>query len=608
MSDSFAKGVTWDLSDLYHSSADPRIEKDLKLAETKAAAFEKKYKPLFQGLEAPQNGAPAFPLFDLLNDYKEIATLMTKPGVFAQLTFSEKTDHPGSGAFMQKIQTRLTEIQTHLLFFEVSWNRLPDARAASLMKSDARLQNDLHLLQNMSNLAPHTLSEAEEKIMAVKSNTGVGAFSRLFDETLNSIPFYLEAEGQKIKKTEGEVLSLLHSPDRAERKKASESLAEGLKNHARLLTFIYNMILADHRSSMKIRNFKHPMDARNLANEIDLQSVQNLVRCVKEAYPIAQRYYRLKKKLLGLDKLFDYDRYAPIAEEETKLDFNRCKEIVLSGYRRFSPEVERLVEPFFSKRWIDAEVREGKQGGGFCCQTTPDLHPYVLVNYTGSLRDVMTVAHELGHGLHQLLSGKVGILESSAPLTMAETASVFGEMLIFEKILEEEKDSKKRLALLCGKIDDNFATVFRQIAMTDFEIKSHEAGLAEGELSAEKLSDLWIAANSQLYGDSVDLTEAYRNGWQYIPHFVHTPFYCYAYAFAQLFVLSLFQKYKENPQGFIPQYLHMLSLGGSKKPEEIAWVAGLNLKDPEFWNAGIKLLDAMVSEAEKNPGLSPSSR
>ena len=436
--------------------------------------------------------------------------------------------------------------------------------------------------------------------MAVKSDTGGNAFSRLFDETLNAIPFYLEMKGQKVKKTEGEVLSLLHSPDRHERKKASDSLSEGLKAPSRLLTFIYNMILADHRSSMKIRHFKHPMDSRNLANETDLASVQALIRSVKSATPVAQRYYRLKKKLLGLDKLYDYDRYAPIARDKTRIDFARCKEIVLDGYRRFSPDTARLVEPFFSKRWIDAEVREGKQGGGFSCQTTPDLHPYILVNYTGSLRDVMTVAHELGHGLHQLLSRKAGVLESSAPLTLAECASVFGEMLIFEKILEEEKDPKKRLDLLCGKIDDNFATVFRQIAMTNFELKAHEAGLAEGELSSEKLSDFWVEANAELYGDTVELTPNTRDGWKVIPHFVHTPFYCYAYAFAQLFVLTLFQKYKIEGQSFVPKYFEMLSLGGSKTPEETASVVGLDLKNPGFWNSGLNLLEELVLQAEKN--------
>ena len=574
---SYAKGITWDLSDLYASTQDPRLEADLKLAETKAVQFENTYKPAFQKLTA----GGAFPLCELLRDYKELATLLAKPGVFAELSFSEKTDAPGAGAFLQKMHVRLTDISSHLLFFEVEWNKL-DEKTTERLTTDPRLRDDVHFLKNMRNFAPHTLNEGEEKIMAVKSTTSGSAFSRLFDETINRIPFYIETSGKRVKKTEGEVLALLHSPNRTERKAASDSLAEGLAPHTHLLTYIYNMILADQRVSMKIRKFKHPMDPRNLANEISLESVRGLVDNVKHAYPLAARYYRLKRVLLGLDKLYDYDRYATIEAEETKISFDECRKIVQDGYRAFSPKAAEIVEQFFTKRWIDAEIREGKRGGGFCCQTTPDLHPYVLVNYTGSLRDVMTVAHELGHGIHQFLARRSGILESGAPLTMAETASVFGEMLIFEKILSSEKDPGKRLALLCGKIDDNFATVFRQIAMTDFELAAHEAGLAEGELSAERLSDLWMEANARMYGDSVELTPNYRHGWKYIPHFVHSPFYCYAYAFAQLFVLALFKKYKESGSSFVPQYFEMLSLGGSKTPEEIAAIAGLDIHRPDF--------------------------
>jgi len=594
MSNTLAKGVTWDLSDLYRSAVDPKISSDLESTEAKARGFEKKYKPFFE----KEGQHAALPLADLLNDYKEIAVLLTRLGVFAQLSFAEKTNDPKTGAFMQKIQVALTDIQSHLLFFDVYWTKLDD-QTASVLMSNPKLKDDRHFLEKMRAYAPYTLLEGEEKIMAIKSNTSGHAFSRLFDETMNNISFYIEIDGQRVKKTEGEILSLFHSPNRSQRKMAAESLAEGLKLNTHLLSYIYNMILADHRSGLKIRHFSHPMDPMNLSNEIDLESVLNLIKSVKEAYPIAARYYRLKKKLLGLDKLYDYDRYTQIGEDETKIDFDECKAIVLSGYYGFSEEAGKIVEQFFTKRWIDAEVREGKQGGGFCCHTTPDLHPYILVNYTGNPRDVMTVAHELGHGLHQWLARKAGILETSAPLTMAETASVFGEMLIFEKILEKEKNPKKRLGLLCGKIDDNFATVYRQIAMTDFELLVHETGIKKGELPAETLSDFWVQANAQMYGDSVTLTENYRHGWKYIPHFIHSPFYCYAYAFAQLFVLSLYQKYKGDKKSFIPKYFEMLSLGGSRKPETIAAMAGLDIREPNFWQSGIKLLDDLVKEAEK---------
>lgn len=596
MSENMAKNVRWDLTDLYASIDDPKIPQDLDLAASKAQAFEKKYKPLFAALDGG-----SFPLADLLKDYKEIVTLMTKPGVFTHLSFAQNTADAKVAAFMQKVQVRITEIGTHLVFFDVSWNKL-DAKTAGRLMSDPSVAADGHLLEKMRVWAPYTLAEGEEKIMSIKSNTSGGAFSRLFDEVMNSVPFYVEENGRRVKKTEGEVLALFHSADRSQRKMASDSLAEGLRENTRLLTYIYNMILADHRASLKIRGYKHPMDAMNLSNETDYESVQGLIRAVKGAYPLAQRYYALKKKLLGLDVMYDYDRYATVESEEAKIPWEECRRIVTEGYEAFSPEAAKITTQFFEKRWIDAEVREGKQGGGFCAMTVPELHPYILVNYTGSLRDVMTVAHELGHGMHQYLSRKAGILEADAPLTMAECASVFGEMIIFERILDREKDPKKRLALLCGKIDDNFATVYRQIAMTDFELMAHENGLKDGELEAERLSDFWIDANARFYGKSVTLTDNYRHGWKYIPHFVHSPFYCYAYSFAQLFVLSLYQKYKEDPKGFIPKYFEMLSLGGSRKPEEIARIAGLDLRDKNFWNAGLRILEDLVAQAERLAG------
>lgn len=595
MSSATTQPITWNLTDLYPSIHSLKITEDLQHAQSKAQHFETKYKPLFKD----KIEHDSFPFTQLLEDYKEILTLLQRLQSFAHLSFAEKTNHPETGAFMQKIQTATTEIYTHLLFFDVEWNRL-DSRAAAHWIHHPHLEKYKHFLEKMRIYALHTLNEGEEKIMALKSNTGGRAFSRLFDEVINNIPFYFEKDGQKIRKSEAEILSTLHSPHREERKLAGQSLAEGLKENTHILTYTYNMILADHRTNMKIRNYKHPMDAMNLANEIDLESVLNLVQSVKAAYPVAMRYYRLKKKLLNLDQLYDYDRYAPLGTDESKISFDQCKQMVLDGYFAFSKEAGTIVEQFFSNRWIDAEIREGKQGGAFCAQTTPDVHPYVLVNYTGSLRDVLTVAHELGHGLHQYLAGKrVGILESDAPLTLAETASVFGEMLIFEKVLEKEKDPRKRLHLLCGKIDDEIATVFRQICLTDFEMLSHDSGLAEGELASDRLSDLWIKANSELYGDSVTLTDNYRHGWKYIPHFVHSPFYCYAYSFAQIFVLTLYQKYKSNKTTFVPHYLEMLSLGGSKNPSEIAAIAGLDIRHSDFWKSGIGILENLIAEAEK---------
>ncbi|PIQ85965.1 MAG: oligoendopeptidase F [Candidatus Omnitrophica bacterium CG11_big_fil_rev_8_21_14_0_20_45_26] len=593
MQKKLAKGIRWNLNDLYSGTDDPRIEKDLAMAETLALEFEKKCRPFFHDTAPLTAGQIA----GLLSAYKEIVTCLTRPGCFAQLVFAEQTNRPGIGAFIQKIRVRITEIENHILFWDVEWNRLDDAKVETLV-NDPLLQKDRHYLLKLRAYRPFTLAEKEEKIMSMKANTSSSAFSRLFDEVVNQIPFYVTKGKQRVKKTEGEILALLHSANRPERKMAARSLAEGLEKETHLLAYIFNMILADRRTSLQIRGYAHPMDPMNLANEITLPMVRHLVTSVKRAYPLAQRYYRLKKKLLGLRELYDYDRYAPAGKDRTQIPFRDCQKITVEGYRDFSPDAARIVEQFFTQRWIDAEIRDGKQGGGFCMETTPDLHPYILVNYTGSIRDVMTVAHECGHGLHQYLARQAGILESHAPLTLAETASVFGEMIIFEKLLKDEKSARKKLALLCGKIDDNFATVFRQIVLTDFELKTHEAGLKDGELSSERVSDLWIEANRELYGQSVKLTPEYRHGWKYIPHFIHSPFYCYAYSFAQLFVLTLFQKYKTNPSSFVPRYFEMLSLGGSRRPEALAELMGLDLQDPNFWQSGIQILEDLVVQAE----------
>lgn len=584
----------WDLSDLYHGPEDPVIASDLTSAEEKAVSFEKRYKPLLQDAKTT---SPS-PLAGLLVDYKEIVTLLTKANVYAFLYFSENESDPARGSFMQKIQTRATEIYTHTLFFQSLWNKLDEAIAHQWL-SDPAIALDTHFLNSLRRFAPYTLAEREEKIMALKSNTSSGAFGRLFGEVLSRISFALDKDGTKEVKTQGEILSLLHSPERAVRQAASTSLARGLKTETHVLTYIFNMILADHRTAMKIRSYERPMDPMNLTNEIDAATVANLLESVKRRYPLAQRYFRLKKKVLGLKDFFDYDRYASLESDERPIPFGDCKRIVLEGFSVFGPDTLKIIEQFFDRRWIDAQIRPGKHSGAYCCQTTPSLHPYILCNYTGTVREVSTVAHELGHGLHQYLSRKVGILESDAPLVLAECASVFSEMVIFEKILKGYPDPKKRLALLAAKIDDNIATVFRQVVLTEFEILCHEHGLKHGELQEETISDYWIQANRAMYGDTVTLTDDYRQGWKYIGHFIHTPFYCYAYAFAQLFVLSLYEKFKEDRNSFVPRYLEMLSLGGSRSPRDMAKVVGLNIEDPSFWDQGLNLLEGLILEAEQ---------
>lgn len=597
MSTNTAAGVKWNLSEFYESPQDPRIVSDLEQTNSLAQHFETTYKPLLEKLSS--DNASSFPLKQLMEDYETMLVTVTKLAVYSHLLFAEKTDSPERGAFMQKTQSALTEIQSHTIFFSTIWNKLDESIVQTVL-SPEEVQKYRHYLENMRIYAPHTLQENEERIMALKSNTSGRAFSRLFDEIVNNIEFEIELNGQAKKMSEAEILALLHSPKREERRLASEGLGAGLQKNTHLLCYIFNMTLADHRTNMQIRGYEHPMHSRNLANEASMEQITSLIDTVKGAYPIAQRYYHLKRKLMRLDDFYDYDRYAPLKQTPAEISFKECQSIVIGGYYDFCEQAGKIAEKFFLNKWIDAELRPGKQGGGFCCSTTPDMHPFILVNYTGSLRDVMTVAHEVGHGIHQYLAAeRVGLLESHAPLTLAETASVFGEMLIFESLLKKCQDPGQKLDLICGKIDDNFATVYRQIAMTDFELQSHLAYAAEGEMSEEKINQIWMNCNRAFYGDAVTLSESYNHGWKYIPHFIHSPFYCYAYAFAQLFVLTLYRNYKQEGDPFIAKYLNLLALGGSKKPEEMAQTMNLNISDKHFWQGGIELLEELVIQAEE---------
>ena len=446
---------------------------------------------------------------------------------------------------------------------------------------------------------PHVLSEPEERLLEETANTGPRAFSRLFDETLGSMRFQLEtADGKTEEKSEEEVLSLLYEPDRDLRRRAADSLTTGLRQNARLLAFIFNTLVQDKATRDRLRRYASPIDERNLANEIDNETVQALMTACERRGELVARYYRLKAKLLGLDELEDYDRYAPVLAAEGQRSFDAARDLVLEAYGDFSPRLAEIAGHFFERRWIDAELRAGKRGGAFSASTIPSAHPYVLLNYTGTLRDVMTLAHELGHGVHQYLSRPRGLFEMDTPLTTAETASVFGEMLTFRRLLRDEPDPAVRLGLLCGKLEDAFATVFRQVVMTRFEESLHAARRAEGELPITRVNDLWMDANRPMFGDAVRLRDDYAWWWLYVPHFVHSPFYCYAYAFGELLVLALVQRYDEEGAAFVPRYLAMLEAGGAQSPRDVVAHTGLDIGDPEFWDRGLVLLEKMVAEAE----------
>jgi len=585
-----AAGVRWDLSHLFDGPDDPRLEQALDRSLESAGAFAAEYRGRVADLTASE-------LADAVDAYEGTQEPSARAGAYAQLLFAGDTATPRHGALLQRVQERGIEIRNLLLFFELEWVAVEDERADALLEHPA-LARRRHLLRSMRRYRPHVLSEPEERIVGEMANTGRHAMSRLFDETMSCLTFPVEREGETQELGEEEVLSLLYAPEREVRRAAARGLTEGLRGNARTLAFIFNTLVHDKAIEDRLRHYAEPMQGRNLANEIDAASVDSLISAAVTRYPLVARYYRLKAKLLGIDALADYDRYAPIPGAEGERSFDDARRIVLDAYGDFAPELADVARRFFDERWIDAELRPGKRGGAFCASTVPSVHPYVLLNYTGNLRDVMTVAHELGHGVHQVLAAPQGLFEQDTPLTTAETASVFGEMLVFRRLMREESDPRVRLALLCGKIEDAFATVFRQIAMTRFEQSLHAARREEGELPIERVNELWMAANRPMFGDSVELTEDYGWWWLYIPHFVHSPFYCYAYAYGELLVLALLRRYDEEGADFVPRYLALLAAGGSDTPAALLSRIGLDVTDPGFWDGGLVLLEDLLVQAE----------
>jgi oligoendopeptidase F len=594
---SSADGVTWDLGDLYSGPDDPRLTKDLETALNRAAAFETTYR----GKIATASGPSPDLLLSALREMESLFEQMDRPSVFAGLLHAAKTDDPPRGALLSRTREQRTAINKHLIFFELEWVRLADEPARRLIESPT-LARYRHYLEQQRAWRPHRLSEAEEKILDDKSITGRAAWVRLFDETTSGMTFAFEKDGHTQSLSLQEVLAKLYDPERGARQAAAESVTRGLQGQSRLLTFLFNNLTLDHQRDCDLRKFGGPMEPRNLANEITQPIVDALMTAAERHHDTFQRYYRLKSKLLGLDQLYDYDRYAPLFSDMPECDWPTARRLVSDSYQAFSPKAGSIIREFFDKNWIDAALRPGKRGGAFSSSAVPSAHPYILMNFTDKLRDVMTLAHELGHGLHQYLSRPVGYLQCDTPLTTAEMASVFGEMLTFQRLLEVYPEPRTRLALLCSKIEDGFATVFRQVVLTRFEQKLHAARHDKGELTTEQINELWLEANRPMHGDVVQLTDGYGWWWAYIGHFIHVPFYCYAYAFGELLVLALVQKYKQEGSAFVPRYLELLSSGGSDAPHKLLAKMGVDVNDPSFWELGLRLLGDMVTEAERLAG------
>jgi oligoendopeptidase F len=585
-----AAGVRWDLSHLYAGPDDPQIGRDLDGALAAAIAFAERYRGRVASLSATE-------LARAVDELEALQEPAARAGSFAGLAFAADTKTPRHGALLQHVQERGTEIRNALLFFELEW-LAADAPHASTVLADPALARRRHFLAGLRRYREHVLSEPEERVLAESHNTGGAAWSRLFDQIMADLHFEVSIHGEVRKLSEEETLALLHDADRETRRAAAAGLSAGLRANARVLGFIFNILVQDKAADDRRRSYPHAMAARHLANEARRESVDALLDACVERYDLVARYYRLKARLLGLPALADYDRYAPLGGAEGQRSFSEAQQIVTNAYRDFSPRMAEIAERFFAERWIDAELRPGKRGGAFSASTVPSVHPYVLLNYTGNLRDVMTVAHELGHGVHQSLASVQGLFEQDTPLTTAETASMFGEMLVFRRLMREERDPRVRLALLCGKLEDTFATVFRQVAMTRFEQALHTARREEGELPLERVNELWMGANRPMFSDSVALSDDYAWWWLYIPHFVHSPFYCYAYAFGELLVLALVRRYDEEGDAFVPRYLALLTAGGSDSPERLLAAIGLDIADPAFWKGGLALLEQLLEQAE----------
>ncbi len=532
-------------------------------------------------------------LATFMTELGEIHELIGRGGSYAHLWFSTDTADPERGALLQRVQEAATEISTLLLFFELEWTKLPEDSAKALLRDD-RLAFARHHLEITRRFRDHLLSEPEEKILTEKAITARSAWGRLFSELTSSLEVELDGERASL----AEALSRLSSHDREVRQRAGSAVSAALQAGLRTRGFIYNMLMHDKATDDRLRGYDHWLQSFNLSQEASDEAVEALVTAVRGRYDLPQRWYALKAKLLGLDKLAYYDRAAAITEDEAQVEWDEAREIVLDCYSSFSPTLGDLVRRFFDERWIDVPTRTGKVQGAFCAPTAASHHPYVLLNYTSKRRDVLTLAHELGHGVHQALGSRQGPFHHTTPLTVAETASVFGETIVFNRLLALEESSEARFALLAQKVEDSLATVFRQVAMNRFEATVHNVRRTEGELSVERFGDLWIETQSEMLGDAVELHDDYRSWWSYVPHFIQVPGYVYAYAFGFLLAVSVYRAYEEQGEPFVANYLEMLSAGGSRSPEELARIVGCDLTDPSFWEGGLSIIERDIEAAE----------
>ena len=581
----------WDLGDLYPAMDSKEVQADLETAKAEAKAFAKAWQGRLAEKVGKEGGAP---LAEAIRGYEGLQDLFGRLASYAGLLYAGDTSDPARAKFYGDIQERLTAIGKDLLFFELEINRLDDAVLDKAL-DDEGLAHYAPWLSDLRKERPHQLEDRIEELFLEKSVTGRGAWNRLFDETMSALRFEVDGEALAIEPT----LSRLLDPDGEKRRQAADALSTTFSANVRLFTLITNTLAKDKEISDRWRHFEDIADSRHLANRVERPVVDALEKAVQEAYPkLSHRYYALKARWLGMDALNFWDRNAPLPEEDTRtVPWDEARKTVLDAYGGFAPQMADHAKKFFDNGWIDAPVRPGKSPGAFAHPTVPSAHPYVLVNYQGKTRDVMTLAHELGHGVHQILAADRGLLLSQTPLTLAETASVFGEMLTFRSILKRTDDPSARKALIASKVEDMINTVVRQIAFYTFERRVHTER-RNGELTSEQLGEIWLGVQGESLGPAVLLNEGYENYWTYIPHFIHSPFYVYAYAFGDCLVNSLYAVYENADEGFVDKYFDMLSAGGSKHHSELLAPFGLDASDPGFWNMGLDVISRMIDELE----------
>ena len=582
--------LTWNTSLLYPAPDSPELEADLGSFEQLATKFRECY---FEKVAALDNTQ----LLASIREYENLQTRMSKPFCYAHLLFASDSGNEKYRALSQRCSELGSRLSQELLFFDLELMDLDDTRFESF-RSHPESANYIHFMEGIRKFRPHTLKENEERLLTRKDLTGIRAFTKLFDELSASFSYKMELDGEEKDFTGEELLSLLHHSSADVRFRAFSTFLERHGEHGIVYNAVFNNMALDHGQDMELRNYHTPIQPTNIGNEIPDEAVEHLMSVTEANYVLAQEYFRIKAGMLGMDKLRNCDLYAPVAEEEKKYSFEEARSLVVDSYRSYTPQFGDIVDAFFTDRRVDVLPRTGKSGGAFAMGISPELPPFLLLNYTGTLRDLATIAHEAGHGLHFVLSQKQSLLNYHAPLPLAETASVFGEMLLTRSMLDCETDPIVRKSLLCAKIEDIIATTFRQTVLTRFELRLHNER-KNGLLSNDRIAEIWLEENGKLFGDSVEMIPSYRWGWSYISHFIHSRFYCYSYTFAELMVLSLFQKYLEDGEGFKTGYHNLLESGGALSPADTARLAGVDITAGDFWQKGYDFLGSLIDELKE---------